>query len=214
MKHIFLALCLLGATIFAKAQSANYESAMTKQLDLLKQPDSFTPDKLLAIGNTFERIAAAEKTQWLPYYYAAYCQVMAALNTQDKSKVDAISDKAEQNIATADGLQPKNDEIYCIKSLIATSRIGVDPQTRGMKYGMEAASLLEQAKQINAENPRIYMLKGQSLFYTPEQFGGSKSKAKEMFELSLQKFTAFKPASTIAPQWGEEYTKQLLAQAK
>lgn len=215
MKRILFAICLIfGLAEISNAQSAQYESAMSKQLTALEQPGGFSPQQLQAAANTFERIAAAEKTQWLPYYYAAYCQVMITLSQKDPAQVDALADKALQNITAAENLQPKNDEILCVKSLIATSRISVDPQSRGMKYGMEAATLLAQAKQINPENPRIYLLQGQSAFYTPEQFGGSKTKAKELFELALQKYAAFKPASSIAPHWGEDHTKEMLAQCK
>lgn len=211
MKNFVLSFCLLVTTFsMTFAQSAQYQSAMSKQIALLDNPANLGPDKMQEIANTFERIAAAEKTQWLPYYYAAYCYVMNALGEKDKSKVDAIDDKAEAAIEKAEALSPKNDEIYCVKSLIATARIGVDPMTRGMQYGATAGTLLEEAGQLNKDNPRVDLLQGQSLYYTPEQFGGSKEKAKEKFELALKKFAAFKPASDIAPHWGEAYTKQLL----
>ena len=215
MKRIILALLMaVSITSASMAQSAQYEGAMTKQVTLLDDPANFNPQKLQELANTFERIGDAEKTQWLPYYYAGYCNVMIAFMEKDQSKVDPIADKAEAAINKADALSPKNDEVLCIKSLIASSRISVDPQSRGQKYGMEAASMQEQAAQINKENPRVYMLQGQSLFYTPEQFGGSKAGAKEKFQLALQKFGTYKPASSIAPHWGEAYTKQLLAQIK
>jgi hypothetical protein len=215
MKRILFSICLfVGLASASMAQSAQYEGAMSKNVAMLDDSTNFNPDKLLEIGNTFERIAAAEKTQWLPFYYAGYCYVMSALMQRDNDKVDDLADKAAVNIEQAEAISPKNDEIDCIKSLIATSRIRVDPQSRGMKYGTESASLLEQANQINKENPRVYLLQGQALFYTPEQYGGSKPEAKKKFEVALQKFSTFKPASSIAPHWGEAYAKGLMAQIK
>jgi hypothetical protein len=139
---------------------------------------------------------------------------MSTFIEKDNDKVDVLADKAAADIEQAERLSSQNDEINCVKSLIASSRIRVDPPSRGMKYGTEAATLLQQAYQINAENPRIYMLQGQSLFYTPEQFGGSKSEAKKKFEIALQKFSSFKPVSNIAPHWGEKYTQNVLSQIK
>lgn len=215
MKRTVLSLLLaVGVITASMAQSGQYEAAMSKQVALLDDPANFNPQSLREIGNTFERIAEAEKTQWLPYYYAGYCAVMQALMQEDKSKVDEIADKAALHAAKADSLNKGNDEIACLQSLIATSRIGVDPPTRGMRYGMESGTLLEQARKINPENPRVYLLQGQAFFYTPEQFGGSKPKAKELFELALQKFASFKPASAIAPHWGEARTRDLLGQIK
>jgi hypothetical protein len=213
MKQLLLLLLAVFATAAVKAQSPRYQDAMAKQVALLDQESSYNPQTMLDISNTFERIAAAEKTQWLPYYYAAYAQVMSALMTQDKDKIDGLADKAQANINKADSLQPNNDEVACIRSLIASSRIMVDPQTRGQEYGPESGMQIEKAKQINPENPRVYLLEGQALYYTPEQFGGDKKKAKEVLELALQKYAAFKPASSIAPHWGEAHAKDLLQQA-
>lgn len=208
MKSI-LAYFLLLAVVTDNAQD-RYEAAMKQQVSLLDSASTFNPASLQVLGNTFERIAEAEKTQWLPYYYAAYCLVNEAFMTQDKTKVDPIADKASLMAEKAVALKGEDSELSCLLSLIATSRIAVDPMSRGMKYGTESAELLEKAKTQNPGNPRVYLLQGQNLFFTPEAFGGSKTKAKELFNLALQKFTEFKPESGIAPRWGEAYTKELL----
>ncbi|MEC5147292.1 hypothetical protein [Chitinophaga sp. 212800010-3] len=215
MKRIILAILFTGGAVtMSMAQSAQYQEAMTKQTSDLDSSGTFTPENLQQKGNTFERIADAEKTQWLPYYYAAYMEVMQAFTLKDKSQLDPLADRAEANLDKAEALSPKNSEIACIRSLVATARLTVDPQSRGMKYGPEAAKQLEIAKEYNPENPRIYMLQGQSLLFTPEQWGGSKSKAKTTLETALAKFAAFKPESNIAPHWGEFYTKKLLEQSQ
>ncbi len=188
--------------------------AMKQQVGMLDSMSSYSPAGMQQLANTFERIAEVEKTQWLPYYYAAYCRVQEAFMTQDKTKIDEVADKAALNVEKATALKGKDSEINCILSMIASSRISVDPMTRGMKYGAESSAMLEEAQQLNPENPRIYMLKGQALFYTPEAFGGSKTKAKEMFELALKKFATFRAADKLTPQWGEQYTKMLIGQIK
>lgn len=214
MKRLFLAFLFTGSmATAAMAQSAQYMDAMVKQTADLDSSSTFTPDHLLEKGNTFERIANAEQSQWLPYYYAAYMQVMQGFMLKDKSQLDPLMDRAEVNLDKAESLSPKNSEIACIRSLVATARLTVDPMTRGQMYGAEAAKQLQQAKEYNPENPRIYMLQGQSLLFTPEQWGGSKSGAKTALELALTKFAAFKPESNIAPHWGEPYTRTLLAKA-
>jgi len=215
MKRILFSICLLvGLASASMAQSAQYEGAMKRQVALLDDSTNYNPDRLLEIANTFERIGAAEKNQWIPFYYASYCYVMSTLMQKTNDKVDDLADKASVNIEQAEALKPRNDEINCIKSLIAVSRIRVDPMTRGMKYGPESAELLVQANQINQENPRVYLLQGQALYHTPEQWGGSKTEAKKKLELAMQKFATFKPESDLAPHWGEESAKRLLAEMK
>ncbi len=201
------------SAVVVKAQSPQYKEAMAKQVSLLDQGTSYNPQTLLEISNTFERIAATENSQWLPYYYAAYAQVMSAFMQQDKTKMDELADKADGNLAKAEALHQNSDEIACLKSLVATARINVDPPSRGPQYGPESGEQLQKAKQLNPENPRVYLLEGQMLYYTPEQFGGDKAKAKETLKLALEKFASFKPADDIAPHWGIERTKQLLEEA-
>ncbi|WP_298709506.1 hypothetical protein [Chitinophaga sp.] len=200
---------LLLAVLAAHGQD-RYEAAMQQQVRLLDSAGTFNPASLKALGNTFERIAEAEKTQWLPYYYAAYCLVNEAFMTEDKTKVDPIADKASLMAEKAVALKGEDSELSCLLSLIAVSRIAVDPMTRGAKYGAESAELLDKAKQQNPGNPRVYLLAGQNLMFTPEAFGGSKTKGKELLNVALQKFSAFKPESSISPRWGEAYTKELL----
>ncbi|RPD38761.1 hypothetical protein [Chitinophaga barathri] len=215
MKRILFSLMAVAGTIFTvQAQSDQYKSAMKQQVALLDSNSTFTVGGMQQLANTFERIAEAEKTQWLPYYYAAYCRVNEAFMTENKSKTDEIIDKSVLNIEKAQALKGPDSEISCILSLIASARIGVDPMTRGMKYGPESAELLETAQKQNPENPRVFVLKGQSAMYTPEAFGGSKTRAKEMFDIALKKFATFKPESDIAPNWGEGYVKELIKQVQ
>jgi len=67
MKSFFLSLMLFGSLV-SSGQSDKYVAAMEKTFHLFDSARS-TAD-LLSLANTFERIADAEKTQWLPYYYA------------------------------------------------------------------------------------------------------------------------------------------------
>lgn len=216
MKRILFSLMAVAGTIFTvQAQSDQFAGAMKEQLTRLSTDSTaYTPAGMQQLANTFERIAEAEKTQWLPYYYAAYCRVNEAFFTQDRNKTDEIADKAQLAIEKAQALKGQDSEISCILSMIASARIGVDPMTRGMKYGPMSAELLDAAQKQNPNNPRVFVLKGQNLLYTPEAFGGSKTKAKEMFDIALQKFAAFKPESELAPTWGEPYVKELIKQVQ
>ncbi|RYY69425.1 MAG: hypothetical protein EOO13_09550 [Chitinophagaceae bacterium] len=211
MKKLFIltaAFFISAASLFA--QGDKYQSAMKDNLAAIG-PAFKNPAELLALANKFERIALAEKTQWLPFYYAAYCQVnYAFMQQEDKSKIDAWADKATELIKQADMLQPNNSEISCVKSMIATSHLMVDPMQRYMEYGPESQKYLDAAMQQDPTNPRPEMLIGQSLKYTPEQFGGGCKTAKEKLEAAMKKFEAFKPASDLHPNWGVEHTRQLL----
>jgi hypothetical protein len=209
MKKLFLATMVLLSTVIVFAQSEKYTAAMKKNLAAMDT--SFkNPADLLTVANNFERIAVVEKAQWLPYYYAAFCQVNYGFLLQDKDKVDGFADKAAVLIAKADSLSPNNSEISCIKSMIASCHMMVNPQQRWQEYGQASSSNIEAAMQQDPANPRPYYLKGQGLVYTPEQFGGGCKTAKPVLEIAMEKYISFKPANELNPNWGKIQVENLL----
>jgi len=209
MKKGFIFLTLTMLTVASFAQSEKYLPAMKSNLAALDTSFRNAP-ALLTIANNFERIATAEKNQWLPYYYAAYCQVNYGFMSTDKSKTDGIADKATALINKADSLSPNNSEISCIKSMIASCHMMVNPMQRYMQYGQESQTQMENAMEQDPNNPRPYLLKGQSLKYTPENFGGGCKTALPELQTAMDKFKVFKPASELSPSWGMEYTQNLI----
>ncbi|MEO6917135.1 MAG: hypothetical protein ABI151_17205 [Chitinophagaceae bacterium] len=213
MKRLLFSTLLL-ITASAYAQSERYEKAMMQNISKLDSANAKGADAFTPLADNFTRIGDAEKTQWLPYYYASYASVMSALMMEDKSKVDIIADKADALLKKAETLAGKeNSETCVIRSMIASAHMMVDPQSRYMQYGAVSASNLEKAKAMDPTNPRPVYLEGQSKFYTPEQFGGGKTAAKEMFKKALSMFSTFKPATNLSPKWGEASTKYFLTQA-
>lgn len=209
MKKLFFLTILTSLSIVSFSQSDKYVAAMQKNIAAIDSGFR-NPAYLLSLANNFERIAVAEKNQWLAYYYAAYCQVNNAFMEQDKDKVDGIADKATDLIAKADSLSPKNSEISCIRSMIASSHMMVNPMQRYMEYGPESNGNIDKAMEQDPTNPRPYLLKGQGLKYTPEQFGGGCSVAKPVLQTALDKYATFKPANDLSPTWGKTRVEQLM----
>jgi hypothetical protein len=209
MKKLLIASVLVSLTMLSFGQSEKYVAAMKNNIAAIDT--SFrNPASLLALANNFERIANAEKNQWLAYYYAAFCQVNYGFMEQNKDKVDGIADKATDFINKADSLMPNNSEISCIKSMIASCHMMVNPMQRYMEYGPESNGNMEKAMQQDPANPRPYYLKGQGLKYTPEQFGGGCKTAKAELQTALDKYATFKPASELHPNWGKQPVEMLM----
>lgn len=215
MKKVLLSLTLLLGSLSAlMAQSEKYTTAMTDKvaaIDTLRNTQG-----LLDLSAAFERIGDAEKTQWLPYYYAALAQVNAAymmgMDNMKADKVDPIADKAEALLSKAEAMKQDNSEIYVVKKMIATLRMTADPMNRYMTYGPLAQQALDKAKALDPNNPRIPLLEGEDKFFTPEQYGGSKNEAKKLFEEALVKYDAFKPATPLDPVWGKPTVQYFLSQ--
>lgn len=213
-KFLFLTL-LFSAALAGQSQSDKFKKAMEQWVPVFDT--TYSADGFLTLSNTFQRIADAEKNQWLPYYYAALTQVNAGFMLTGgqggaADKTDPIADKAEQLLNKAEELVKDNSEIFCVKKMIATLRMTADPMNRYMTYGPTAQVALSTAKKLNPDNPRVYLLEGQDKFYTPEQYGGSKSEAKKLFETAISKFDVYKPESNIHPNWGMAQLKYFMSQ--
>jgi hypothetical protein len=208
MKFLVFFSLLVGA-ISLQAQSDKYADAMKKNLTMFDSAK--TPQDFQVVANTFERIGDAEKTQWLPYYYAGLALTTGAWGDAkldkdaNSGRVNALCDKAEAI--------EKNAEIYTIRNMAATQQMMVDPQTRWQTYGQQASSFLAKAKQLDPNNPRIYYLEGQSIFNTPVAFGGGKANAKPIFEKAIDLYKKEQP-KPLYPHWGQDQSEIMLAKCQ
>jgi hypothetical protein len=206
MKKLSILLLSMFAMQISFAQSEKYTKAMQTNVSAIDT--IMSRDGWANLANTFQRIGEAEKTQWLPYYYASFSTVMQAFmstppgSTPDASVTDPLADKAEQLLNKAEELSKDNSEIYIVRKMISTVRMTADPMNRFQQYGPLGAEALAKAKQLNPENPRAFLLEGQDKFFTPEQFGGSKTEALKLFEEAKRKYNSFKPETDLHPRWG------------
>ncbi|HMI63543.1 MAG TPA: hypothetical protein VK518_21655 [Puia sp.] len=203
---IFFALLI---SLSGVAQSEKYTESMQKNIALLDSAK--TTDELLSLAGTFARIGDAEKTQWLPYYYAALAQTWIGWNPATKDK-DANSQQINAYLAKAEAIE-KNAETYAVENMSATQQMLVDPQSRYMTNGKDAATALQKGLAADPNNPRLYYLQGMSLFGTPPQFGGGKDKAKPLFEKSVALFKTAQP-KPLYPTWGKQQAETMLAQCQ
>ncbi|WP_068941144.1 hypothetical protein [Chryseobacterium timonianum] len=210
------ALALVSLTAFAQA---DYEKIMTEKI--AKIESCKTPEDFQNLSNDFQRIGSKESTQWLPPYYAALSQIqkgrvmMRNGNTQD---LDGVAEQAEKYLGTAQSLAgADNAEIRLLKKMAYSLRMMVNPQQRFMTDGARASEELSRAEKLDPANPRIALIKAEDVYFTPEQYGGSKSKGIEMFKDALAKFNAYKPKTALDPNWGRgeaEYFINLPAESK
>lgn len=196
-------------SIPATPQPKDYLGQMTAliaKLNALSDPGS-----LLDLSAQFVTIGDAQKTEWLPYYYAALA--VAIYGWMPRGDQDATADKGNAILNKAEALSKGNSEIYIVRSMFAQQQMMVDPQSRWQIYGQQAGAALETARKLNPNNPRVYYMLGMSVFGTPEQFGGGKAKAKPIFEEAVKNFDAFKPESPLSPNWGRQQAVDMLKQS-
>jgi hypothetical protein len=95
--------------------------------------------------------------------------------------------------------------------MIFSLKMMVNPQQRYMTYGMQAANELKKAEDFDPANPRVALIKAEDVYFTPEQYGGSKTKGLELFKVSLEKFSAYKPKTALDPNWGKSEAEYFLS---
>lgn len=208
---LFIASALLY-TFSCYAQSNNYEAAMGKYLEAMR--NAKTVEEFQGVANSFERIATAEQKQWLPLYYATLSYITISQREQNDEKKDQFLDKGQEHLDKALKLIPKESELHVLQGYLHLMRISVSPMVRGMKYSGLATESFEKAKTLNPENPRVYTMLASSKYNTPKMFGGGPEAAKPYLDQAKAKFEAYKPASALAPTWGEKQVISMLAQYK
>jgi len=205
---IFLSI-ILSAVIFSSAFAQDkYEQTMKK--NIVKIDESKTVSDYVKLGNSFERIALAEKDKWLPFYYTSFVYVLASYIDSSSAMRDMYLDKSVELARIADSLAADNSEILTLKGMIAQARMQIDPMSRWQKYGSEADANFRKAIKADSLNPRPEYLIGIGTYYTPVQFGGGADNARPILERSMKKYEQFVPADDLMPNWGKEAVETLL----
>ena len=210
MKKLLFVMCLMTG-IIAFSQTA-YDKVMTEKIASIEKHQ--TADEFTALANDFKRIGDKEKTQWLPYYYAAFSTIQKGRMAMREGKVadlDPIAADAQKSLDLAMDLSKDNAENLILQKMIHGLKMMVDPQARFMSEGMLAADALSKAEKIDAGNPRITLMKAEDTYFTPEQFGGSKARGLELFQKSLDQFKIYKTKSALDPSWGKGEAEYFLA---
>lgn len=182
---------ILFFTLTLTAQSG-YEKAMKKGLELM-QTD------LQAASQQFERVAKAEKENWLPSYYAALCNINGSWGNNPKEQTLLTMNKAQEFIDNAELLSENNPEIMVLQGMLNTCWIQYDSRVYGMKLSGETNAIYEKAIQIAPENPRVISNRARWLMGSAKFFGkditpycGEIDKAITLFE--NEKPTGFNPS--------------------
>ncbi len=230
MKTLLTALALAAATFSAAAQpktvalasaapvaaaapAAAPDAYTIAMLDVIEaQNAAKTPAAIQATRAQLERIAAAAPTAWEPRYYQARACVKLGFAGSDGEAQDKLFDQAQAAIDAALKLKGADRaELLVLQAYVLQGRIMVSPMLRGPRYTGQVQEALAEAKALNPNNPRVYLVLGNDLYFRPAFFGGGGEKAKPLYEKALALFAAFKPASALSPVWGQKMAEANLA---
>jgi hypothetical protein len=194
MRTIITSIALLVVAI--TTAQGQFEQGMGKAFQLWGE------GKNTEASDLFERIAAAEKTSWLPNYYVALVNTTTTFRIKDKTQIEAMLTKA-QNALDIELIKDQNNaELYSLQALIYTAWVVIDPMTNGMKYSAKVMECYAKAKAIDPTNPRAVF--GEADY----QLGGAKWTGVDTKPLcaqvdkAIELFATFKPETPFSPKWG------------
>ncbi|GEQ85904.1 hypothetical protein ULMS_14120 [Patiriisocius marinistellae] len=200
---IYITLLFVG---FATQAQSKYEMGMQNALELWRA------DKPQEAANLFERIGAAEPTEWLPPFYTSQINVFKAFNEKDKAKITATLNKAQEflNLAKTNG-GGSNPEVMILEAQYYTAWIAFDGQQYGMQYAGKVAELYKKAAAISPDNPRVVMGKAEWDMGSAAYFGGDASIYCKDIKRAIELYKTEVPESSIHPSGGEEHAQDVLA---
>ncbi|WP_025740089.1 tetratricopeptide repeat protein [Aquimarina pacifica] len=202
MKTIIILFSIFTLTI-GNAQTP-YEKGMSKAFELWK---STKQDEAI---NLFERIAKAEKENWLPYYYAAQVHITTTFGNKNKEEIESRLTKAREYLNEAKTWSKDNAEILIMEALLNTAYVVYDGANYGMTLSPKIEELYRNAKQIEPENPRAI------LQHAEWKMGGAKFFGKDpnVFCPEIEKAILYfeKESSEIPfyPAWGKDRAQKSL----
>lgn len=208
MKTLITIISLVAIPALGIAQSNKYQKAMETAVAIYDTARSAAAIQSL-IGQ-FSRIAQAEKSLWLPYYYAGMSAMNRANKEADMARVDGWADQAETFAHLADSLSPNNSEVSCLVATIHFVRVNVDFMGRGPKYSALGADALQRAMQQNPNNPRAMIVLAQLRMSAPAGYGGDKPMGCQLATKALQVY-ATETKTGIQPHWGRSSAERMVS---
>ena len=206
MTKVIIAIVLFVTTLVS-AQT-QFEQGMGKALGLWKEGKSTEASDL------FERIASAEKTNWLPNYYVALINTTEAFNPANKEKVTVLLDKANVALDTELAKNPKNVELLVVQAMAKTALLVSDPMTYGMTLSPKIAEIYTLASLLAPENPRVVFCKAEFEIGGAKWTGADVKQLCGQVEKSIDLFAKFKPETPFSPKWGLDRATEALKNCK
>jgi len=206
MKTLLSILIIAFISNFQIQAQSQYESGMSKAFDLWSSGES------QEAANLFERIASAEETNWLPFYYTAQIKIVESFDMDDLALKEQQLEKAQELLDQAKAnSQPENVENMVLQAMLHTSYITLNPSVYGMKLSGTVNSIYNRAMEIAPENPRVVLSKAEWDMGSARFFGEDPTQYCNDLKKSLILFSTFKAEEAFYPSWGEDRAQQNLS---
>lgn len=193
---IRIILIFIALFIFSNISSQNNESL----LQLVNKLDaSITETDYSRVMFQLEKYAKTDVSNWLAQYYVSLGFAFMSAKNMDHKEI--YIDKAIKYMLNTKLLN-LNDEVLCLESFVYSVKMSKSPYTRWLAYKSKIIGPLDKAKDINPNNPRIYILMASIQKNIPQWLGGGCDAAKKYIGMASSKWNA-QNNNGLQPHWGQ-----------
>lgn len=118
---------------------------------------------------------------------ARYGYIAMALGEENNQEARTHLDKAEAELEELFRYTTYQSQANALQGAFLGFRISLRPIT-AVRLGPRSYRAIDSALELNPNNPTAWMEKGNSRFYTPSTFGGSKQEAMESYRKAVALF--------------------------
>lgn len=209
---ILIGLMIINFQMMAGGGEDAYMKAMQAGLKSLYAADA--PAAFDACANRFLRIAEAEKSRWLPYYYGSLAYVWKSFRLTEPGEKDEQLETAMTILNKAFDLGKPNSELLALQGFIYMLQISNDPAARGQTLTVKAFGSFNAALKMDPTNPRAMLFKGQMQHGTAKFFGSGTDEACATIAASVKAFENTNVEDTIEPAWGRGTASEWLTRCQ
>lgn len=193
---VYICIALFTVTLSAQSQ---YEDGMKKAFAFWGE------GKMVEASNLFERIATAEKENWIPVYYTSQVNVIKSFGEKDPVVIKAQLDKALDFLNQAKTLAgPDNPYVKVLEGQYYTAWITFDGMKYGMKYAGKVSTIYQEALVLAPKNPIVVFSKAEWDAGSAKYFGKSMEPFCKDVQKAIDLAVDFKPEGPFYPRFQKE----------
>lgn len=204
MINLILVLTVMMMTQMSFGQTKKHYQEKMESL-LAEAETAKTWQEYEQAARKFANVFDLYSNKWEPRYYAAYYTNLAALNNEDVAYRVKAWKAAESYINMGLGLNIDNADMKFLKAYILTLKGEHLSTGLSEKMNTRIKELVNEGRRIQFENPRGDLVAAFYLYYHTNNVERAKKEATS----SIEKFIEFKPANSIAPNWGRDMAEEL-----
>ena len=214
MKMVAVTFILICSLLFNSTRADDFSDAIVKAKKKLGEAmNKNDKASLLKVRGDFERILQLKKNEWIVNYYLASIDFAFSYIGIEEKNNDDVKKYTESAISLLNKATDANDqfaEAWILKLAVNSNRWIYDFASMNDIIAKQTEAKTNAAK-IEPDNPRLHLIDGMNVYYTPENFGGGVEKAQPLFEKSWELFQTYKPKDETYPEWGKDQAAGMLA---